>query len=312
VTALAVLLGLCAAACFAMGAALQQRAARREPTHHTFDPRLFIRLLRSRSWLLAKVPDFTGTALQAVALRFGPLALVQPLLISGMFLAIPLEAALDHRRPHGRDVTAVTCCVFGLAAFLVVARPKPGVPEPSGPAWLAVGGCAGLLVAVCLALAHRATSALRGTLLGVATGVLYAGVAVMLKVFTGRLFSDPLAAFADWHLYALILIGVGGVALNQNAFQNGPLAAPLTAITLVDPVTSVAVGVTAFHERVSFGGLRLVVEVPAILAMIFGIWLASTRPGGRGGVGELVGPSPERVKANKRQDRPQVDTGGSA
>jgi drug/metabolite transporter (DMT)-like permease len=295
VTALAVLLALCSATCFALGAALQQRAARREPPHHTFDPRLFIRLLRSRGWLLAKIPDFTGTVLQAVALRFGPLTLVQPLLISGMFLAIPLEAALDHRRPHPRDVTAVTCCVVGLAAFLIVARPQPGVPEPSGLAWLAVGVGASLLVAVCLALAHRTTSALRGTLLGVATGVLYAGVAVLLKAFTGRLFSDPLAALTDWHLYALILVGIGGVALNQNAFQNGPLAAPLTAITLVDPVTSVVIGVTAFHERLSIGGLRLVVEVPAMLAMISGIWLASTRPGGRGGAGELSGPAPERV-----------------
>ena len=299
-TSLAVLLALCSAACFALGAALQQRAARQEPPHHTFDPRLLIRLLRRRSWLYGKIPDFTGTILQAVALRFGPLTLVQPLLISGMFLAIPLEAALDHRRPHPRDVIAVTCCVVGLGAFLLVAKPQPGVPEPSGPAWLAVGAGGGLLVAVCLALAHRATSALRGTLLGVATGLLYAGVAVLLKAFTGRLFASPLEAFTDWHLYALILVGIGGVALNQNAFQNGPLAAPLTAITLVDPVASVVIGVTAFHERLSISGLRLLVEVPAVLAMIFGIWLASTRPGGRGGCGEPPGPAPVVARTDER------------
>lgn len=290
---LAVLLGLCAAACFALGAALQQRAARQEPPHHTFDPRLFMRLLRRRSWLLGKLPDVTGTLLQALALRFGPLTLVQPLLISGMFLAIPLEAALDRRRPHPRDVIAVTSCVVGLGAFLVVARPQPGVSEPSMPAWLGVGAGSGLVVVVCLALAHRATSALRGTLLGVATGIFYAGVAVLLKAFTGRLFADPWAAFTDWHLYALILVGLGGVMLNQNAFQNGPLAAPLTAITLVDPIASVVIGVTAFHETLSIGGLRLLVEVPAVLAMIFGIWLASTRPGGRGGGGEKPGPFPD-------------------
>ncbi|RKR86304.1 hypothetical protein BDK92_0528 [Micromonospora pisi] len=292
-TPLAVLLALCAAACFATGAALQQRAARREPAHHTFDPRLFMRLLRRRSWLFGKIPDITGTLLQALALRYGPLTLVQPLLISGMFLAIPLEAALDRRRPHPRDVIAVTSCVVGLGAFLVVARPRPGVPEPTLMAWLGVGLGSGLVVVVCLALAHRATSALRGTLLGVATGIFYAGVAVLLKAFTGRFFADPLDALTDWHLYALALAGLGGVMLNQNAFQNGPLAAPLTAITLVDPIASVVIGVTAFHETLSITGLRLLVEVPAILAMVFGIWLASTRPGGRGGDGEKPGPRPE-------------------
>ncbi|MBE1491954.1 DMT family transporter [Plantactinospora soyae] len=282
-TIAAVLLALASASCFALGAALQQRAVRREPPHGTADLRLFLRMLRRKRWLLAKLPDFTGTALQALALRFGPLTLVQPLLISGMFLAIPLEAALDHRRPHPRDVTAVASCVFGLGAFLAAAQPRAGVSEPSLMGWLGVALIGGSLIGVCLVLAHRARGALRGTLLGIATGLLYAGTASVLKTFAERVFSDPLSTLTDWHLYALAVIGVAAVALNQNAFQNGPLAAPLTAITLVDPVSSVLIGVTAFHETLSFGGLRLLVEVPAVLAMIFGIWLASTRPSGREG-----------------------------
>ncbi|GAA3735137.1 hypothetical protein GCM10022225_17110 [Plantactinospora mayteni] len=279
----AVALALGSAVCFAFGAALQQRAARREPQHGTADPRLFIRLLRRKSWLLAKIPDFTGTALQALALRFGPLTLIQPLLISGMFLAIPLEAALDHRRPHPRDVTAVAACVFGLAAFLGAARPRAGVAQPSLMGWLGVALIGGTLVGICLLLAHRATGAARGTLLGIASGLLYAATASLLKSVADRVSVDPLSTLTDWHLYVLALVGFTSVALNQNAFQNGPLAAPLTSITLVDPVSSIVIGVTVFHETLSFGGLRLLIEVPAILAMGFGIWLASTRSTGREG-----------------------------
>lgn len=282
-TVAAVLLALGSAICFALGAALQQRAARREPQHGTADPRLFIRLLRRKSWLLGKIPDLSGTLLQALALRFGPLTLIQPLLISGMFLAIPLEAALDHRRPHPRDVTAVAVCVFGLGAFLVAARPRAGVSQPSLMGWLGVVLIGGTLVGVCLLLAHRATGAARGTLLGIASGLLYAGTASLLKTVAEGIFTDPFSTLADWHFYTLILVGLTSVALNQNAFQNGPLAAPLTAITLVDPVASIIIGVTAFHETLSFGGLRLLVEVSAVLAMAFGIWLASTRSTGREG-----------------------------
>ncbi|MDG4786468.1 DMT family transporter [Micromonospora sp. WMMD1102] len=279
----AVALALGSAACFALGAALQQRAARQEPPHGAADPRLLIRLLRRKAWLLAKIPDLTGTVLQAIALRFGPLTLIQPLLISGMFLAIPLEAALDHRRPHPRDVTAVAACVVGLTVFLAAARPRAGVAQPSLTGWLGMALIGGTLVGICLLLAHRVTDAARGTLLGIASGLLYAGTASLLKTVADRVGRDPLSTLTDWHLYALAVVGFASVALNQNAFQNGPLAAPLTAITLVDPVASVVIGVTAFHETLSFGGLRLLLEVPAILAMGFGIWLASTRSTGREG-----------------------------
>ncbi|MFY1670088.1 DMT family transporter [Plantactinospora sp. WMMB334] len=282
-TAAAVALALGAAVCFALGAALQQRAARQEPPHGTADPRLVIRLLRRRSWLLGKIPDLTGTLLQAFALRFGPLTLVQPLLVSGMFLAIPLEAALDHRRPHPRDLTAVAACVLGLGVFLAAARPRAGVAQPSLMGWMGLALVGGALVGICLLLAHRADGAARGTLLGIASGLLYAGTAALLKTVAERVTDDPLSTLTDWHLYALVVVGFASVALNQNAFQNGPLAAPLTSITLVDPIASVVIGVTAFHETLSFGGLRLLVEVPAILAMAFGIWLAGTRPGGREG-----------------------------
>jgi hypothetical protein len=53
-------------------------------------------------------------------------------------------------------------------------------------------------------------------------------------------------------------------------------------ITLVDPVVSVIVAVTAFRETLFTGGLRQVIEFAAVAAMVVGSWLASTRrrPGG--------------------------------
>ncbi|GAB3975715.1 hypothetical protein GCM10027615_43740 [Plantactinospora veratri] len=176
--------------------------------------------------------------------------------------------------------------------------------------WLGVALIGGALVAVCLLLAHRATGAARGTLLGIASGLLYAGTASLLKTVAERVTRDPLSTLTDWHLYALAVVGFASVALNQNAFQNGPLAAPLTAITLVDPVASVVIGVTAFHETLSFGGLRLLVEVPAILAMGFGIWLASTRSIGREGFEGVDGPAGRRLAPPVVAQSPVAARGG--
>jgi hypothetical protein len=254
---------------------VQYQGAREVSRHSTLDPRLFGQLVRRPRWLASWIPDAAGTSLQAVALASGALALVQPLLVGGLFIAILLEAALSRRAPGRRDLFAVGLSAAGLAAFLVAAIPQGGIDEPSAKAWAVVGVATAVLVAGCLLPARRAAPTIRGVLLGSATGVLYGLVAALLKVSTAQLGMGLRALFTDWHVYALAVVGLAGYLLNQNAFQSGPLAAPLTALTLVDPVFSVVIGVTAFHEQLAVAGLRWLVEVVAVLVMGVGVWLTS-------------------------------------
>lgn len=282
-TVLAVVLALAAATSFALSTVLQQRAVKHEKRHRTLDPRLLLRLVRRPMWLASWVPDFAATGLQTLALRFGPLSLVQPILVSGIFVAIPLEALLNRRRPHVRDMLAVGTGAAGLIVFLVVAQPHPGVQEPSRRAWLLLLASCAVAVAACVLVAGLCPDTVRGTLLGVATGVVYALIAALLKVGITGLTDHPSSVFTNWHVYVLIPVGIAALILEQNAYQSGPLAAPLTALTLVDPVVSVVIGVTAFHEKLATSGTRLAAEAAAGLAMIVGITLASTAhpPSGR-------------------------------
>ncbi|ASW55163.1 DMT family transporter [Plantactinospora sp. KBS50] len=273
---LAIVLGLGSAVGFALGASLEQHAAKQEDETRTLDPRLILRLLRRPLWLFGWVPDAVGTFLQAVALSVGPLALVEPLLLSGVFMALPIEAALERRRPHRRDAVVVAFGVVGLSAFLAAASPRAGVGQPPTADWLRVGAVAGLVVVVCLALAWRVRDAARGVLLGIATGVLYGLAAALLKALTAIFSERPLAVLTHWESYALVVIGVAALTLNQNAFQGGPIAAPLTAIALLDPLTGVVVGVTAFQETLATEPGRLAVQVAGGLAMTVCIWLATT------------------------------------
>ncbi|GAA0727089.1 DMT family transporter [Dactylosporangium roseum] len=274
--AVAVVAALGSAAAFAVGAALEQSEARQEERAPPLDPRLLLRLIRRPRWLLAWVPEGIGTGLQALALSFGPLVLVEPLLITGLFLAIPLAAALNRRRVHARDYGVVALGGAGLAVFLLAAQPQPGIAEPSVAGWLGVALWAGPLLAVCLAAAWFAGNAVRAVLLGVASGVLYGVAASLLKALTATLSTEPLAIFTRGQTYALVVVGLAAVTLNQNAFQTSRIAVPLTAITILDPAVSVAIGVTAFHETISTDGPRLAIQAIAVLAMIGGIWLAAT------------------------------------
>lgn len=280
---LAILAALGSAACFALSSALEQRAAKQERRVKAFDPRLLVRLLRRPLWLSGWVPDASGVVLQALALSLGPLALVQPLLVTGLFLAIPLEALLNRRRPHARDLIAVAIGAVGLTAFLVAAEPRAGASQPSLLGWLGVAVGTAPVIAACFLLAQRVTSSMRGALLGIASGVLYGITASLIKTLTVRFGADPLGELTNWHLYALGVVGVAAVLLNQTAFQAGPLAAPLTALTIADPVTSVVIAVTAFHEELSISGPRIFFEVAGIVVMTIGVWLAGrTRPNRNG------------------------------
>nr|BFE60010.1 hypothetical protein GCM10020063_045360 [Dactylosporangium thailandense] len=272
----AVVAALGSAAAFAVSAALEQSEAKLEKRAPPLDPRLLLRLIRRPRWLLAWVPETIGTGLQALALSFGPLILVEPLLITGLFLAIPLAAALNRRPVHRRDYAVVALGGAGLAAFLLAAQPRPGIAQPSVAGWLGVALWAGPVLAVCLFFAWCAGNSTRAVLLGVASGLLYGIAASLLKALTAELSFDPAAIFGRGQTYALIVTGLAAVILNQNALQSSRIAVPLMAIAIADPAVSVAVGVTAFHEQIDTSGVRPWIMVCAGLAMLAAMWLAST------------------------------------
>ncbi|MCI4065918.1 DMT family transporter, partial [Micromonospora sp. R77] len=273
---LAVLAALVAAFSFALSTTMHQRAAKRQPDSRALDPRLLFRLVRTRLWQLGWAPDVAGVASQAVALRYGPLAVVQPLLASGLFMAILIEAAWNRRPVQRRDLAATVVGVVGLVAFVVTVDPRAGVADPGATAWWWVAVGTGGVLAACLLAARRTRGAARGALLGVATGVLYGVASALLKSVATRFHGDPAALVLDPRFVALVLVALVGVQLNQSAFQSGRIAAPLTALTLSEPVTGVLIGLTAFHEALSLYGLRIPLVALAAVAIVVGVWLGGT------------------------------------
>jgi len=58
--------------------------------------------------------------------------------------------------------------------------------------------------------------------------------------------------------YALLVVGAASIALNQAAFNSGPLAVSLPMLTIADPVVAVIVGAVVFGEQTA--------SAPALLA----------------------------------------------
>ena len=269
------------AASFGLASAVQQRATKQVPTTGTLDPRLLLELVRRPVWVLGIGTVIVGLSLQLVALAFGPLVLVQPLLVTGVLFGAVFSAVLAHRRVDGLIVLGSLGAVAGLSAFLVLARPTGGSTqlEQDGWALLPLALALGITVLVCLGAASRYDGPVQVAALAAATGVLYGLTAGLMKVVTSQFRSGgPAEVFTHPVLYVVCAVGPMGFLLSQNTFQHGTLIAPaLAIITIVDPLVGVAIGVSWLGEQVSSSPVVLAGELIAVLVIIGSVALLAHR-----------------------------------
>jgi drug/metabolite transporter (DMT)-like permease len=213
--------------------------------------------LRHPLWLGAVVTDVVGLVLQVIALHLGTLTIVQPLLVSGLLFALVLR----HRgfwRISARELVWALLLVACLIGFLTASGAVSGRQLPSAADRLPaiIAALVGLVAAtMCLILARRAVPAAgRAALIGVAVGTIYAATAALIKAATNVLTRHGLGALViSWQLYTVLVLGGAGLFLAQVAFQAGPLTASLPAMTTVDPLLSVAIGVLVYDEQLHRG-----------------------------------------------------------
>jgi drug/metabolite transporter (DMT)-like permease len=266
----AAVFSLVAALLYAAASVLQHRAAVEAPHEHSLRVGLLGYLARKPWWVAGVAADGGGFVAQFLALGHGPLVIVQPLLVSGLLFALPLGAFLAKRRITTREVWAAAAVVVGLAALLIAAYPEAGHADATGREWVALLLATLVPAALLVAGAIRVPS-LKPALLATSAGVIYGLTAALTKVTAHQLGNSVGHALTGWQLYVLIAVGVVGMVLTQSAFQAGPLRASLPPLTVVDPVVSAVIGMTAFHENVDQDPLRIVVELVGALIMVGGV-----------------------------------------
>jgi drug/metabolite transporter (DMT)-like permease len=201
---------------------------------------------------------------------------VQPLLVLSLIFAVLFTAMLRHRRPSKHTLLGSGLCVAGLAAFFPLSRPSegPGDLVLADVPWLAAG--LGVVVAGCLALAVRGGGQVRVLALATATGVLYGVAAGLAKLAAADLQRGVWTMLGDWHVYLVVLCGVSGFVLNQNAFRVGVAISPaLAVIVALDPLVSLGVGDLWLGERLNGGAGNIVGQILALAVVLVGIAILS-------------------------------------
>ncbi len=291
---MAIALAAGAALLAATAVVLQRLALERAPAEDTLHPRLMAHALRSRIWLLGFVILLAQFGLQATALRFGQLSVVQPVLILELVFLIAILALVFHRRLGGREILGVAGVVLGLGAFFVVARPALGKGTASGTGWLVMTVACVTAAVVLAALGRTGPRWWRATAFGTAAALLFAFNAAVTKALTTKISEGWGHVFTSWTPYVLALTGLAGFFLLQNALHAGPLTASRMANVIVNPLVSIVIGVTAFQEHLRTGGGLVVAEVACLAVLCLGavVLVRSPLVAGTGG-----GPEEELLAA---------------
>ncbi|MFF5989627.1 DMT family transporter [Prauserella flavalba] len=278
VLGIAVPAAVLAAAAFGLTGALQHTAARRVEGGSPVRWGLVFTLLRQPLWLASLLANGLGIVFQWVALSTAPLVFVQPLLVTSLVFAVFSSAGLRRERPDGMVLLGAGLCVAGLALFFLVARPEAGhgTLELGDVLPLATGLAA--MIAVAVGLAVRFAGRVRVMALATATGVLYGVTAGVTKLAADDLRRGVVALLTHWHFYVVVVCGVTGFLLSQNAFRVGVALAPaLAVIVALDPLVSIGVGALWLGEELPGGAGRIAGQVLGLAIAIAGIALLSQR-----------------------------------
>jgi hypothetical protein len=269
---IAVLVAIAGAITFGASDVIEQRATHRVASRPPLDLRLFADLAVNRLWLIGITVDIAASAMQAIALHFGALALVQPILVLDLLFAVVITAALTRRPPDRILGAGVLACTGGLVLFLAVARPQSPPVTVRPTILLPLGiGIAGTIV-LCLVAWRVSPRRFLPLATAFACGAIFGVTAFLLKEITqtiGHGFSPPAQ---QWPLYAFIVAEPIGFLLNQNAFQESSLIAPVLAIrTVTDPLVAIGIGIVWLNEQIASSPADIAAEVVGLIIMSAGV-----------------------------------------
>lgn len=267
-TIVAIALALASALAFALATVAQQRAASQISDSDADSGRMLFVLIRRPLWWGGTLGNLAGYVLQAWALGYGSLLVVAPLLVTSVLFALPLEARA-HRRPVQRAVWLWgLVLVMSLAVFVVLGNPNRGRAQPTPRAWLVMVCIAAPLLVMTFLAGMRRRGASRSSLIALVVGVLAGVLAMLTKVVVLRLEISVPHTLAHPEIWALVVVGLTGVYLQQLSFQAGSLRTSMPIIYVVEPVTAGVLGVSMLGEvlRVDDWKIGLFIVVTALMA----------------------------------------------
>jgi hypothetical protein len=215
-----------------------------------------------------------GAAMHIAALATAPLVVIQPVGILALILV-----ALPGRRSPRMPFLAIAFTSVAVGLFVVLAAStstQAAIPASAVLSAVLIGAVA---VAVLLALGLAATGRRRCALFGTGAGVLYGTVSAVIRAMLQHISSSGLDLVTLSYAATITIALLGAAWLINQAHANGPAAAVVATLTIVDPLVAAGIGLFVYGESTNNSvGVMIAQGCCAVVAVVGALVLARRLP----------------------------------
>ncbi len=278
---------IAAALMFSFAAIMQHREARLAPQSTSLKLALILKLLKRPIWITGMAFDAIAFLAQFLALKFGSILLVQPILAFGLTFTILFEMFVSNRRFALRTFLMAIVSVLLVVLFLSTTVIPPGGSRVTPKDGVIVTALDLISFVVIRLIFAKLPPAVRGVSIGTIIGVLHGSAVFVTKAATIVLLRHGfLGLLVSWPIYSLALIAVLDIVVTQSAFQVTRLTETLPIINVAEPTVAMVLGAVMLHEslRSVFGNvflasLFLAMAVSAILVSLWALHMGDRHDG---------------------------------
>jgi hypothetical protein len=271
-------LALGAALSNALTSVFQRMGVEDAPEESTMRLSLMTHAIKRGIWLLGFFFMVCAFLFQAFALHVGRLSVVQPILTMELLFLVFILGTYFGYKITAREWIGASAIAFGLSGFLVFAEPGGGNRVPSTTGWIVVSGMATFAIVAAVIATRWGPRWWKAAMFGTAGAVAFAFTAALIKVVSDYAARDWVSLFVHWETYGLIVFGLAGLFLTQNAYHAGPLAASQSTLVLVDPLASILIGIALYGDSLRTSGPWGPLEAFSLLVMFSGAVFLSSSP----------------------------------
>ncbi|MGD7002182.1 DMT family transporter [Corynebacterium halotolerans] len=276
---IAVLFALSSALTIAWGTVVRHRIAGSAPDDGTIKGSPLWAAISRPLWWAGTGTALIGYGLQVIALGFGTLLVVQPILVLSLMFTLPLAAWYDKRHINPREMAWAAILTVAVGVLVILGRPAAGDPQPPLGRWLPALIIGAVLMILIDRVAQYRPRNQKALLLGIVTGALFGYVAVISKSVVDIFIQDGIPGLIfNWELWGLILGATLGTIVQQYSFNAGALRTSLPAMTITEPLVAFTLGYLVLGEKftvdTTLGWLSMGL---ALIAMIISTVILSRR-----------------------------------
>jgi drug/metabolite transporter (DMT)-like permease len=269
----AVMLSIAAAASHALAAVVQERLAARllrESLTMSWRRGSF-QLLRRRRWWIAVGLSATAAVLHVLALRYGPLTVVQPLGALTLVLALPLSAVVVGRRVTRTEWRGACMTLAGLTGLLLLAASGAPTTTLDSDEIVVLTSATGVALIIITTWASTMSKSI-GRSLGYATaaGISFGVSSALTQTVTLEVSGEGIVGLLSTASVVIVVLVTCGLLFSQAAYRAG-LGAPLATVSSVNPITAAVIGVVLLGERYAAGATGAALTLMAAASAAYGV-----------------------------------------